>query len=104
MSARRALAWGTGSLLVLLLLGIVTGVLYRRAVGIGVISDGWVLLEIGNRGLLEAPKVMLSYHTIPVTNFFSAVLWRLFGFWERGYQLTNLAAMTLLAWLVFLLG
>lgn len=93
-----------GALLVLLLLGLFMGVLYRRAVGIGVLSDGWVLLEIGNRGLLEAPKVMLSYHTIPVTNFFSAVMWRLFGFWERGYQLANLASMTLIAWLVYLLG
>ena len=93
-----------GPLLVLLLLCLFTGVLYRRAAGIGVLSDGWVLLEIGNRGLLEAPKVMLSYHTIPVTNFFSAVLWRLFGVWERGYQLANLAEMTLLAWLIYLLG
>src|SRR5689334_8106773 len=101
---RRVLAWGNASLLVLLLLGIFTGFLYRRAVGIGVLSDGWVMLEIGSRGLLEAPKVMLSYHTIPVTNFFSAMLWKVFGTWERGYQLTNLAEMVVLAWLIYLLG
>jgi hypothetical protein len=103
-ATRRVLAWGNASLLVLLLLGIFTGFLYRRAVGIGVLSDGWVMLEIGSRGLLEAPKVMLSYHTIPVTNLFSAVLWKVFGTWERGYQLTNLAEMVVLAWLIYLLG
>jgi hypothetical protein len=96
--------WNACALPILLLLGVYTGFLYRRAVGIGVLSDGWYLLEIGSHGLLEASKVTLSYHTIPVANLLFAVLWKTFGLWERGYQLANLAEMTLLGWLIYLLG
>ncbi|HEX9940467.1 MAG TPA: hypothetical protein VGG03_00510 [Thermoanaerobaculia bacterium] len=96
--------WNACALPVLLLLGVYVGFLYRRAVGIGVLSDGWHLLEIGSHGLLEASKVTLSYHTIPVANLLFAVLWKTFGLWERGYQLANLAEMTLLGWLIYLLG
>lgn len=96
--------WNHCALPILLLLGVYVGFLYRRAVGIGVLSDGWHLLEIGSHGLLEASKVTLSYHTIPVANLLFAVLWKAFGLWERGYQLANLAEMTLLGWLIYLLG
>jgi hypothetical protein len=95
---------GACALPILLLLGVYTGFLYRRGAGIGVLSDGWHLLEIGSRGLFEAPKVTLSYHTIPVANLLFAVLWKTFGLWERGYQLANLAEMTVVGWLIYLLG
>jgi hypothetical protein len=96
--------WNACALPILLLLGLYTGFLYRRALGIGVLSDAWYLLVIGSYGLLEAPKITLSYHTSPVANLLFVVLWKTFGLWERGYQLANLAEMTLIGWLIYLLG
>jgi hypothetical protein len=92
-------------LAVFLLLAIFTVVLYgRAALTVGVLSDGWVLLEIGSRGVREAPFVLLSYHTIPVTNLFMAVLWKLFGLHQLRYQAANLAEMTLVGWLLYRIG
>jgi|GEM_PF-3355297 len=89
---------------VLALLAVYVLALYRRALALGVLSDGWVLLEIGSRGLRKAPFVLLSYHTIPVTNLLMAVLWKLFGLHERLYQAANLAELTLVGWLLFQVG
>jgi hypothetical protein len=89
---------------VLALLAVWVLVLYRRAFAVGVLSDGWVLLEIGSRGLRKAPFALLSYHTIPVTNLFMAVLWKLFGLHERLYQAANLAELTLVGWLLYQVG
>ncbi len=94
-------AWG---LAVLLGLAGLIGVAYREAFGIGVFSDGWVLLEIGSKGFLKAPTILLSYHTIPVTNLFTALLWWLFGMHRLAYQAVNLAEFVLVAWLLYLLG
>jgi len=63
-----------------------------------------VLLEIGSRGFRQAPFVLLSYHTIPVTNLFMAALWKLFGLADRWYQVVNLAELVLVGWLIYLLG
>lgn len=102
--ARKTVQKGSFALPVLVLLSVYVTVLYWRAFAVGVLSDGWVLLEIGSQGFLEAPFVLLSYHTIPVTNVFMAVLWNLFGLTESWYQLTNLAELVLVGWLVYLLG
>jgi hypothetical protein len=95
---------GPYALPVLALLAVYTGVLYRRALAVGVLSDGWVLLEIGSRGFRQAPFTLLSYHTIPVTNLLMAVLWKLFGLSERWYQAVNLTELVLVGWLIYLLG
>lgn len=100
----RALRAGPYALPVLALLTVYAGVLYRRALVVGVLSDGWVLLEVGSLGFRKAPFVVLSYHTIPVANVFMAVLWKLFGLAEKWYQVVNLAGMLLVGWLVYLLG
>lgn len=92
------------ALLVLLLFGVYTTVFYWRALSSGVISDGWVLLEIGSRGFAKAPFAQLAYHVIPVAHLFTAGLWKLFGLDESWYQLLNLAELTVVGWLVFLLG
>ncbi|HEV7785312.1 MAG TPA: hypothetical protein VGQ28_08245, partial [Thermoanaerobaculia bacterium] len=89
---------------VLALLAVWVLALYRPALTLGVLSDGWVLLEIGSRGLLRAPFVLLSYHTIPVTHLFNAMLWKLFHLHETAYQLANLFEMGLVGWLIYLLG
>jgi len=91
-------------LLALLLLAGYTAVFYWRAFDSGVISDGWVMLEIGSRGLARAPLAILSYHVIPVANLFTAVLWKLFGLREAWYQVLNLAELAVVAWLVHRLG
>ena len=89
---------------VLLLLAGYTAIFYWRAFASGVISDGWVLLEIGSRGLARAPFAILSYHAIPVANLFIAILWKLFGLKEPWYQLLNLAELTTVGWLLYRLG
>src|SRR3982751_1179841 len=88
--ARSSMQRGPFALPVLALLAVYTLVLYRRALAIGVLSDGWVLLEIGSRGFRPAPLALLSYHTIPVTNLFMAALWKLLGLADRAYQVVNL--------------
>jgi|CXWL01.1.fsa_nt_gi hypothetical protein len=70
--------------------------------GASVISDGWVLLGIGALGLAKAPFVLLSYHTIPVTNAFTAILWRICGVREGWYQLINLGELVLVGWGLYL--
>src|SRR5436305_9520506 len=90
--------------LVLALLAIWVLVLYRKALTLGVLSDGWVLLEIASRGLLRAPLALLGYHTIPVTHLFDAVMWKLFHLHQTPYQLVNLAEMGLVGWLTYRLG
>jgi hypothetical protein len=102
--ARHAVQWRSFALPVLSLLAVWVAVLYRRAFAVGVLSDGWVLLEIGSQGFRKAPFVLLSYHTIPVTNLLMAVLWKMFGTAERWYQLANLAGFVLVGWLLYLLG
>lgn len=102
--ARDVVRWRSFALPVLVFLFAYTVVLYWRAFAVGVLSDGWVLLEIGSRGFREAPFVLLDYHTIPVTNLLMAVLWKLYGLTEWKYQLTNLAELLLVGWLVYLLG
>ena len=89
---------------VLALLAVYVLALYRPALTLGVLSDGWVLLEIGSRGLRRAPFVLLGYHTIPVTHLFNAVLWKLFHLHETAYQLLNLVEMSVVGWLIYLLG
>src|SRR6476646_3715986 len=96
--------WNCFGLPVLAFFSGFVAVLYHRAFGVGVLSDGWVLLEIGSRGFYKAPFVLLSYHTLPVTNLFMAVLWKLFGLTQRWYQLTNLTEFILVGWLLHLLG
>jgi hypothetical protein len=100
----RLLRSGPYALPVLALLAVWVLALYRQALTLGVLSDGWVLLEIGSRGLRRAPFVLLGYHTIPVTHLFNAVLWKLFHLHETAYQLLNLAEMGLVGWLIYLLG
>ncbi|MFL6263126.1 MAG: hypothetical protein ACJ76Y_25795 [Thermoanaerobaculia bacterium] len=102
--ARSSMQRGPFALPVLALLAVYTLVLYRRALAVGVLSDGWVLLEIGSRGFRKAPFVLLSYHTIPVTNLFMAALWKLFGLADRWYQVVNLGELALVGWLLYLLG
>jgi hypothetical protein len=101
---RRVLTWRSGSVPVLALLALTTAFLYWRALHCGVISDGWVVLAIGAQGPLEAMQVRLSYHIIPVTFLFTSMLWKLFGLWEPGYQIANLAQLGLSAWMLYLLG
>lgn len=101
---RRVLTWQSGSVLVLALLAVTTGFLYWRALRCGILSDAWVVLEIGSRGPLEAMKVRLSYHIIPVTFLLTSILWKLFGLWEPGYQIANLAQLGISAWMLYLLG
>lgn len=103
-AARDMVQWRSFALPVLVFLFAYTVVLYWRAFAVGVLSDGWVLLEIGSRGFSGAPFVLLDYHTIPVTNLLMAVLWKLYGLAEWKYQLTNLAELLLVGWLVYLLG
>jgi hypothetical protein len=100
----RLLRSGPYALPVLALLAVWVLALYRQALTLGVLSDGWVLLGIGSRGLRRAPFVLLGYHTIPVTHLFNAVLWKLFHLHETAYQLLNLAEMGLVGWLIYLLG
>ncbi len=88
----------------LLLFVLFTAILYRRAFASGLIGDSWVLLEIGRRGLLKAPLVLLAYHVIPVANLFVALLWKLFHLHELAYQTLNLLELALVAWLVARLG
>lgn len=88
----------------LALLALTTALFYWRALSCGVISDGWVVLAISAQGPLEAMKVRLSYHIIPVTFLFTSILWKLFGLWEPGYQITNLAQLGISAWMLYLLG
>ena len=88
----------------LLLFVLFTAILYRRAFASGLIGDSWVLLEIGRRGLLAAPRVLLAYHVIPVANLFVALLWKLFHLHELAYQALNLLELALVAWLAARLG
>jgi hypothetical protein len=39
---------------ILVFLSVFVAVLYQRAFGVGVLSDGWVLLEIGRQGFRKA--------------------------------------------------
>ncbi|HSS48623.1 MAG TPA: hypothetical protein VLX28_06735, partial [Thermoanaerobaculia bacterium] len=100
----RLLRFGPYALPVLALLAVWVLALYRPALTLGVISDGWVLLAVGSLGLRRAPFVLLGYHTIPVTHLFNAVLWKLFHLHETAYQLANLAEMGFVGWLIYLLG
>jgi hypothetical protein len=88
----------------LLLFAAYVAIFYRRAFSSGVISDGWVMLEIGSRGLAKAPLALLSYHIIPIANLFVALLWKLFGLRELAYQVLNLAELAIVGWLVARLG
>jgi hypothetical protein len=88
----------------LLLFALFTTILYWRAFSSGVIGDGWVMLEIGRRGIATAPFVLLSYHFIPVANLFIALLWKLFQLHEAAYQALNLLELALVGWLVARLG
>ena len=81
-----------------------TAFVYRGAFGIGVLSDGWVLLGIGAQGFAKAPTVLLGYHSIPVTNLLMAALWRAFELNPWAYQAVNLAELAVVAWLLFLLA
>ena len=107
-SARDRLAglmrWGSAALPVLALLSLATAVLRWRELRCGVLSDAWALLRIASMGLPEALFVELSYHVIPVTHLISTVLWNLFGMWEPGYQIVNLAELVLAGWLLYLFG
>lgn len=100
----RLLRWGHASLPVLALLTLATSVLRWRELRCGIISDAWELLYIANLGLPEALFVRLSYHVIPVTHLLTTILWKIFGFWEPGYQLVNLAELVVAGWLVYLFG
>ena len=102
--ARNTVQWRCCALPVLALLAVYVTVLYRRAFAVGVLSDGWVLLEIGSRGFRKAPFVLLTYHTIPVANLLMAALWKLFGLADQWYQFANLAGFVLVGWLLYLLG
>lgn len=106
MSKRRSIPARRGffGLPVLLLFAGYTAIFYWRAFASGVISDGWVLLEIGSRGLARAPFATLSYHAIPVANLFIAILWKLFGLAEPWYQFLNLAELATVGWLLYRLG
>jgi hypothetical protein len=101
---RRVLTWRSGSVPVLALLAVTTAILYWRALSCGIISDGWVVLAIGSQGPLEAMQVRLSYHIIPVTFLLTSILWKVFGLWEPGYQIANLAQLGISAWMLYLLG
>src|SRR3954465_5922239 len=93
--ADRALQWRSSVLPVSALLIAYTFLLYRRGLGVGLISDGWELLEIGSLGFRRAASYLLGYHTIPVTNTFVALLWKLFGLHEAAYQILNIAEVAL---------
>jgi hypothetical protein len=95
---------GSFGLTALLLLAAYTAIFYARSFSSGLISDGWVMLQIGSRGLARAPLATLSYHVIPVANLFVAVLWKLFGQHGAWYQALNLAELVLVGWLVTRLG
>lgn len=103
-SLRAALRWNSFALPVLLLLAVSTAVLYWRAFSCGLISDAWELLVIADLGLPEALFVPLSYHVIPVTHLITTILWKVFGLWEPGYQIVNLAELGFAAWMVYFLG
>ena len=105
--ARRAdsiLRWRSGLVPVSVVLVLFTFVLYRRALGVGVLSDGWELLSIGSLGVRRAPFELLSYHTIPVTNLFNAILWKLFGLHETLYQVLNILELALVACVLYGVG
>lgn len=101
---RRLLAWQFGALPVLALLTVVTVVLYWRSRSCGIMSDSWGLLWIATLGIPEALFYKLSYHIIPVTHLLNVILWKIWGLWEPGYQLTNLAELGLSAWVLYFLG
>jgi hypothetical protein len=81
-----------------------TFAVYRRALGLGVLSDGWELLGIASLGVRRAPFQLLSYHTIPVTNLFNAILWKMFGLHETPYQLLNIGELALVACVLYAVG
>lgn len=98
------LRWRSGLVPVSLTLVLFTFVLYRRALAVGVLSDGWELLGIGSLGVRKAPFELLSYHTIPVTNLFNAILWKLFGLHETLYQVLNILELALVACVLYVVG
>jgi hypothetical protein len=99
-----AVRWGHAALPVLALLGCAALVLYWRVLRCGIISDAWELLRIANLGLPDALFAPLSYHVIPVTHLITTIHWKIFGLWEPGYQIVNIALLAVSAWLVYLLG
>jgi hypothetical protein len=98
------LRWRSGFVPVSAVLVLFTFALYRRALGVGVISDGWELLGIASLGVRRAPFELLSYHTIPVTNLFNAILWKMFGLHEICYQLLNIGELALVACTLYGVG
>jgi hypothetical protein len=60
---------------VLAFLSAFVAVLYQRAFGVGVLSDGWVLLEIDRQG-----SVRLLSSSFPITPSRTPIFsWRCFG-------------------------
>src|SRR6185369_6754057 len=98
------LRWRSGFLPVSAALVLFTFVVYRRALGLGVLSDGWELLGIASLGVRRAPFELLSYHTIPVTNLFNAILWKMFGLHELFYQFLNIGELALVACVLYGVG
>lgn len=71
--------------------------LHGRAADLGILSDSASMLLAASRPLGEALAHGYRYHTIPVTNLFTMVQWRLFGFVEWPYQALNLAGVLAVA-------
>lgn len=72
---------------------------HGRAADAGILSDSWSMLLAASRPLGQALAHTYRYHTIPVTNAFTALQWRLFGLSEAPYQWLNLLGIFLVAWL-----
>jgi hypothetical protein len=78
--------------------------LYWPGRGIGVLSDGWTLLENCSHGWSEVLTKVTAYHSIPVANVLNASLWRLFHLHQTGYQAENLFGIVAVSWAIYLLG
>lgn len=88
--------------LVILLLSL--GVFYRDSLGIGLLSDAYYILDHVRHGFLHALTWDHSYHYVPVTNLFLALLWKLSGLHGPDYQGVSLLQLVLNSWLLFFLG
>ncbi len=87
-----------------LLVSLTVLVFYARALGVGILSDGYYILGHASGGPLHALSWDHSYHYYPVANLFFALLWKAFGTAGLGYQALNLVQLAANGWLLYRLG
>ncbi len=96
--------WRDGALPAHLFYCLEAGAIHAGARRIGLVGDSWAILLQAARGWDSALATPLGYHYIPVALGWTRLLYLVFGDREPLYAVANVAQLTLVAWLTFLLG